>query len=73
MHLTKEEIESRALYHPPSKEAVSRHQEIRSLYEGAAKLTNMLPDGRETSLAQTKLEEWMFWANAAIARNHDKL
>lgn len=28
-----------------------------------------VPDGREKALAITKLEEVMFWANAAIARN----
>ncbi|WP_425298859.1 DUF7681 family protein [Nocardia cyriacigeorgica] len=28
-----------------------------------------LPDGREKALAITRLEEVMFWANAAIARN----
>lgn len=37
----------------------------------AIKLNESLPEGRELSVALTKLEEVMFWANAAIARNNN--
>jgi hypothetical protein len=32
-------------------------------------LVERCPEGRELSLALSNLEEVMFWANAAIARN----
>jgi hypothetical protein len=35
----------------------------------AETVIQLCPPGRETSLAVTKIEEAMFWANAAIARN----
>lgn len=34
----------------------------------AGSLGDLLPEGREKALAITKLEEVMFWANAAVAR-----
>jgi hypothetical protein len=34
----------------------------------AVLIADMVPEGREQSLALTKLEEVMFWANAGIAR-----
>lgn len=72
--LTQEDIANRAKYHQPSVEAVKLHTQVRVIYEASANFVNeSLPEGREASLAQTKLEEFMFWANAAIARNHDKL
>lgn len=35
-------------------------------------LDHIAPDSRELSLAITKLEEVVFWTNAAIARHGDK-
>jgi hypothetical protein len=43
----------------------SIRQECRRL---ADDLNERLPEGREKSTAITKLEEVMFWANAALAR-----
>ena len=65
------DMEHRFGYHPPSsEEIVHQHQLVRQEMLLAADLfENMLPDGREKSLAITKLEEAMFWANAAIARS----
>ena len=43
---------------------------IRSKARGLAHYINKnVPDGREKSLAMTKLEECVMWANAGIARN----
>lgn len=37
----------------------------------AETLNESLPDSREKALAITKIEEAMFWANAALARQPD--
>lgn len=68
------DIKDRVTYHAPTEKAVSLHGVVRSGTEGLmASFSDILPSCRESSLAITKLEEAMFWANAAIARNHDKL
>lgn len=64
------EIENRVSYHPPTPEKIKKHELVRELVKDAmTKLSENLPQGREASVALTKLEEVMYWANAAIARN----
>ncbi len=56
-------------YHAPTSNQVELYRGIR---EGAADLALaldvMLVDSREKSLALTKLEEVVMWANASVAR-----
>lgn len=68
------EIERRVTYHPPNGEAITRHGLVRNIIAEAMKtISTVVPDCREQSVALTKIEEAMFWANAGIARNHDLL
>lgn len=64
------EIEKNYTYHSPKEGQPERYERIR--YKAkmlAAYINENCPDSRETSLAFTKLEETVMWANAAIARN----
>jgi hypothetical protein len=64
------EIDRRFDYHAPDDLKVAQHQMVRDSAKNMAKLfTDLLPESREKSLAFTALEEVVFWANAAIARN----
>jgi hypothetical protein len=64
------DIENRFGYHKPDAEKVKEHELVRAQTKGIAHYWDgNLPAGREKALAITKLEEAMFWANAAIARN----
>jgi hypothetical protein len=68
--LLADRIESDFDYHPPNEEQVLQHQKIRSMAKSLALLiTALCPDRRERSLALTKLEEAVMWANAGIARH----
>ena len=72
--INQDELEKRATYHPPTPQARELHELTRMIYLDAAQFVmNRIPESREASVAQTKLEEFLFWTNAAIARNHDKL
>ena len=60
-------------YHPPFGDQVSRYQVIRDAAKKFAELIlSDTPDSREQSLALTNLEQAVFWANAAIARNEQE-
>jgi hypothetical protein len=56
--------------HPPQPGQPERYNAIRANALGFAYLLSQAcPDSREFSLALTKLEECVMWANASIARN----
>lgn len=64
------DIEKNFTHHAPKGDQISRYSEIRFLAKTLAELFEMnCPESRELSLAMTKLEEAVMWANAAIARN----
>lgn len=68
MHLH-DEIEKRFTYHPPKDDQPMRYAALRATAKQLAEMINDLcPACREQALAMTKLEESIFWANAAIAR-----
>lgn len=67
--MTPEDVTNRFDYHVPNDERRAQHERVRANLVGvAADLNTFLPEGREKSLSITRLEEAMFWANAAIAR-----
>lgn len=66
-----EELKRNYAYHKPNEEKVLIHEKTRKYCYDLALLLNGLPESREKSLALTKLEEVMMWANACIARNND--
>jgi len=65
-----EKLEKDFTYHAPKGDQVPRYQAIRDqAKQFAAYILDATIYSREQSLALTKLEEVVFWANAAIARN----
>lgn len=64
------DIENRFAFHSAETETKkAEHEMVRAACRTLAKyLLEMTPSCREQSLAITKLEEVMFWSNAALAR-----
>jgi hypothetical protein len=68
--MKKSELENNFKYHAPSPEQIPIYQELRTRCgELAQYINDVVPDSREKSLAVTKLEEVVMWANAGVARN----
>lgn len=63
-----EDTENRFAHHAKSAEQISHQRDVRDECRRLAQVLSDLPSGRERALAITKVEEAMFWANAAIAR-----
>ena len=67
--MDKEDIDNRFTYHAPKPGQPEIYQDIRTLAkELALEIDEVVPEGREKSLAITKLEEVVMWSNAGISR-----
>lgn len=68
--MTLDELLKRFTYHPPTGTQPTIYENLRDLAKGfAVEIFMACPDSRERSVAITKLEEVVMWANASIARN----
>ena len=63
------DIKRNIAYHTPTEDQPARYQQLCGAMQDLAHwIVDLVPPGRERSLAMTKLEETGFWANAGIAR-----
>lgn len=64
------QIENNFVYHAPKPGQSEKYEAIRAKAKELAYLIDgTCPQSRERSIAMTELENAVFWANAAIARN----
>lgn len=67
---TDEQLDNRYSYHPPKGDQVERYAAVRAkVLETAKLIRDLTPCSPDQSLAFNALDEAMFRANAAIARN----
>ena len=67
--MEEKDILNRFVYHKPKEDDVMKYVTIRQQAKQFADIINgIVPEGREKSLAISKLEEVVMWANAGIAR-----
>lgn len=63
-------IDNNFTYHPPKGDQPELYIRLRDEAKALAySINSICPESREKSLALTKLEESIMWANASIARN----
>ncbi len=68
-----EELETRFTYHTPNENDIEFYRIIRSMAADFADHVNeFVADSREKSIAITKIEEAVMWANAARARRGEE-
>ena len=68
--MTSVEIENTFSYHSPKGDQPARYETIRKHARNMATyISEECPDSREKSVALTKLQECVMWANASIAIN----
>ena len=68
-----DDLSVRFSYHSPKPGQPETYEELRAVvFNAAVKIGERCPATRERSLAWTKLEEAVMWANAAIARHGEK-
>ena len=64
-----EELKNRFSYHAPKDGQPEKYERIRRMgLDAATLISSLCPASREQSVALTKLDEVVMWANAAIAR-----
>jgi len=66
-----EDLKNRFSFHPAVLDDTKRKHELvrEKTLELSLFLNELLPEGREKSMAVDRLEEVMMWSNAAIARS----